>query len=236
MRNESALVEWLDSTTLVGFPKWIVPTPIDRMRIIAGNAGGIPLMVPRSLTRPTTDRVREAVFSSLGDRVIDAAVLDLYAGSGALGLEALSRGAERCSFVDHERQACDTIQSNLKKARLEKAGVEVICQQARAFLSRRYPLAGETGSQVIAGAIDRAHDLIFADPPYARGAEFEGEITALLSDRSLFAALKPNGVFVFESIAGVDLPLGDGSAWDLVRERRYGDTVVNFLKRRDCPQ
>lgn len=202
------------------------------MRIIAGNAGGIPLMVPRSLTRPTTDRVREAVFSTLGDRVIDAAVLDLYAGSGALGLEALSRGAARCTFVDHERQACDTIQSNLKKARLEQAGVEVICQQARAFLSGRFPQLGETGAAV-AG---RAHDLIFADPPYARDAEFEGEITALLSAPALLAALKPDGVFVFESMARIDLPVGDGSAWNLVRERRYGDTVVNFLKRGDCPQ
>ncbi len=202
------------------------------MRIIAGNAGGIPLMVPRSLTRPTTDRVREAVFSSLGDRVIDAAVLDLYAGSGALGLEALSRGAARCTFVDHERQACDTIQSNLQKSRLEKAGVEVICQQARVFLSRRFPQSAETESP----AIDRAHDLIFADPPYARDAELEGEITALLSDRALIDALNPNGVFVFESMAGVDLPLGDGSVWKLVREKRYGDTVVNFLKRGDCPQ
>ncbi len=197
------------------------------MRIIAGNAGGIPLTVPRSLTRPTTDRVREAVFSSLGDRVVEAAVLDLYAGSGALGLEALSRGAARCTFVDHERHACDTIQTNLKKARLEKAGVEVICQQARAFLNRRFSSPGETE----AVSIERAHDLIFADPPYARDAELEGEITALLGDPALIAALKPDGVFVFESMAGVDLPLGDGCGWNLVRERRYGDTVVNFLKR-----
>jgi len=208
------------------------------MRIIAGIAGGIPLMVPRSLTRPTTDRVREAIFSSLGDRVADAAVLDIYAGSGALGLEALSRGAARCTFVDHEREACDTIQSNLKKSRLDGNGgsVEVICQQARAFLGRRFPDVAASEESAIAVAIDRAHDLIFADPPYARDAELAGEITALLSDPALAAALKPNGVFVFESTARVDLPVGEDSLWNLVRERRYGDTVVNFLKRGDCPE
>jgi len=226
----------LDSATLVGFSKWIALFLIDRMRIIAGIAGGIPLMVPRSLTRPTTDRVREALFSSLGDRVINAAVLDLYAGSGALGLEALSRGAAGCTFVDHERHACDTIQTNLKKARLELTGVEVICQQARTFLHRRFPSLSESGTAARADAVDRTHDLIFADPPYARDAELAGEINSLLSDPALIAALKPEGVLVFESMAGVDLPVGEGSVWNLVRERRYGDTVLNFLKRGDCPQ
>src|ERR1700681_1899544 len=83
------------------------------MRIIAGLAKGMPLAVPRAGVRPTTDRIREAVFSSLGDRVVGARVLDLFAGTGALGLEAASRGAESVAFVENARGAAECLERNL---------------------------------------------------------------------------------------------------------------------------
>jgi 16S rRNA (guanine966-N2)-methyltransferase len=196
------------------------------MRIIAGEAGGIPLLVPDTLTRPTTDRVREAVFSSLGDRVVGAQVLDLYAGSGALGLEALSRGATAATFVDQQRGACDAITDNLKKARLR--GEEILCQPVRAFLDRRFGSGqGESSSERCA--------LIFADPPYARDTDCSAEIEALLSSDSLVAALESDGVLVFESLARVGLPEVTEERWEILRERRYGDTLVSFLRSKPTP-
>ncbi|RYD36029.1 MAG: 16S rRNA (guanine(966)-N(2))-methyltransferase RsmD, partial [Verrucomicrobiaceae bacterium] len=88
------------------------------MRIISGSAGGIPIQVPKTLLRPTADRVREAVFSMLGEEVEGAAVLDLFAGSGSYGLECLSRGARSCVFVESDRSAGPVIAANLKKAGL----------------------------------------------------------------------------------------------------------------------
>src|SRR6266542_119913 len=87
------------------------------MRVIAGSARGRPLVAPRGTgTRPITDRVKETLFGILGERVLDAAVLDLYAGSGAIGIEALSRGAASCEFVEHDRPAVAAIRENLARA------------------------------------------------------------------------------------------------------------------------
>lgn len=121
------------------------------MRIIAGAHRGRTLVVPRSLTRPTTDRVRESLFGQLGTLVEGARVLDLYAGSGGLGLEALSRGAASCDFVEQDRQACAAIKKNL--AALKITTGQVITSAAEKFLAGK-------GSP---------YDLIFADPPYADG-------------------------------------------------------------------
>ena len=90
------------------------------MRIISGSARGTPLAVPKSDTRPTADRTREALFSIILDHIADASVLDLFAGSGALGLEALSRGAGECTFVEENRTAVSTIEKNHETARNEK--------------------------------------------------------------------------------------------------------------------
>ncbi|HEY8649422.1 MAG TPA: RsmD family RNA methyltransferase, partial [Chthoniobacterales bacterium] len=86
--------------------------------MVAGTAGGIRLEVPKNDIRPTMDRVKAAIFSSLGDRIIGARVLDLFAGTGALGIEALSRGAAEAAFIDHDRSAVEVIERNLKKAGL----------------------------------------------------------------------------------------------------------------------
>src|SRR5205823_6810018 len=91
------------------------------MRVIAGSAGGIPLHTPRTDLRPTMDRVKAAIFSSLGEKIIGARVLDLFAGSGALGIEALSRGAASATFVESDLRATETIRRNLEKTRLANA-------------------------------------------------------------------------------------------------------------------
>jgi len=95
------------------------------MRIIAGSAGGIPLRLPKHDIRPTMEKIRGAIFSSLGDRIIGARVLDLFAGSGAFGLEALSRGAANATFVDHHRDAVVAIQTNCEKTKLRGAIVRL---------------------------------------------------------------------------------------------------------------
>lgn len=182
------------------------------MRVIAGEAGGIPLNVPKSLTRPTTDRVREAIFSSLGERVPGSDVIDLYAGTGALGIEALSRGAESVVFVEEARQACDAIEHNLKKTRLED-GAAVRRSRVAVFL-RGLNRSGR-------------FDLILADPPYPRDEASADELRELLASESLADSLRDEGVFVLESLG--DPPLPESKRWSIDRERSYGETRVSFL-------
>lgn len=176
------------------------------MRIIAGIARGMPLAAPRGRARPTSDRVREAIFSSLGARVVGATVLDLFAGSGALGLEAASRGAAAVTFVENARASLTALERNLK-AFQEHPGTACRLRVVRADVFR-LPELGETFS------------LIFADPPYGEAAQ------KLLS---VPLPLAPDGLFVLESAKRV--PLLSGPAWRLQREAIYGDTRVSFLIR-----
>ncbi|CAA9243720.1 MAG: 16S rRNA (guanine(966)-N(2))-methyltransferase [uncultured Chloroflexi bacterium] len=129
------------------------------MRVIAGEAGGMPLVAPPGReTRPTADKVKGAIFSSLGDAGCTGRVLDLFAGSGALGIEALSRGADYCDFVDSAATACKAIRANLEKTRLA-SGATVHCQTAQRFIA---PI-GAVRPDEPAGP----YDLILLDPPYA---------------------------------------------------------------------
>ncbi|NLT72212.1 MAG: 16S rRNA (guanine(966)-N(2))-methyltransferase RsmD [Verrucomicrobiaceae bacterium] len=180
------------------------------MRIIAGTAGSIPLKVPPSLTRPTADRVREAVFSVLGDRTAGARVLDLFAGSGSLGLEALSRGASEATFVESHGPACTIIGENLRKTLLTGANI-----QRRDVFS------------FLATAPAGRYDLVFADPPYARDEATLARYTALLTLPALAATLVPDGIFVLES--GADTALPETPYWEIVREKTYGGTRVSYL-------
>jgi 16S rRNA (guanine966-N2)-methyltransferase len=181
------------------------------MRIIAGIAKGMPLAVPRSGVRPTADRIREAVFSRLGDRVIGATVLDLFAGTGALGLEAASRGALSVMFVEQSRAALVSLQKNLKAFR---KGREVSCELT--------VLRGDAFAQLrkLAGASEK-FSLILADPPYGDAAQ------SLVEDKNLPALLTTGGLFVLESAKRDELRLP--AAWRLIRESVYGDTGVSFL-------
>jgi len=174
------------------------------VRIVAGAYGGRRLAAPRGgRTRPTADRVREALFSMLGP-VADARVLDLFAGSGALGLEAVSRGAAEATFVDSSPAAVRAVRANLEALGID---AEVRRADARAFLRN-------------ARAAGRQYDLVFLDPPYQRaGAVAE----ALAGD--LAAVLAPQARIVVESDrrSPLELPL------PLQVDRRYGDTVIRIF-------
>lgn len=178
------------------------------MRVVAGTARGRTLVAPPgSRTRPTTDRVREAIFNALWSRdaVEGARVADLFAGSGALGVEALSRGAAHATFVDSDRAARAAIRRNL-----ETCGV-----------ADRATIVAAPVEKWLASLDARAHggdrervrfDVAFCDPPYA----FAGWA-------DLLAAL-PAELVVIESDGAVELPVG----WALAREARYGGTWVGF--------
>jgi 16S rRNA (guanine966-N2)-methyltransferase len=180
------------------------------MRIISGIAGSVPLQVPRSLTRPTTDRVRESLFSALGQLTVGSRVLDLFAGTGSLGLEALSRGAEAADFVEAQAAACEVIRKNLAKTRL--AGGQVHRRDVFSFLASVPP---------------SRYDLVFADPPYAREAPEREILTGLLENEALVATLVPCGLLVLETLASEPLP--PARLWSAKDERRYGTTRVSFL-------
>jgi len=174
------------------------------MRIIAGSAKGHTIKVPRDVSRPTTDRVRESVFGMLSAVLEGAQVLDLFAGSGALGIEALSRGAETCTFVEQNRSAVRVIEENLKKT---KAGNgKVVCREVGAFLK------GE----------NRSYDLIFADPPYADGLSDLARDLVSLSGWAEWLA--EGGYLVLEREAMGDLPNPVGL--ELLQQRDYGRSRI----------
>jgi 16S rRNA (guanine966-N2)-methyltransferase len=184
------------------------------MRIIAGSAGGIPIKVPQGDTRPTTDRVREALFSMLGDTIANARILDLFAGSGALGLEALSRGAASVLFVEQNRNAAEIIRLNLQKARLANATV----RQADVF--RTLADLAKTG---------QIFDLIFADPPYAHHKD-DPDLSTLVATSPLLPQLLPSGGhLILESLAS-RTQLTTGPSWQLERQRDYGTTRITWLR------
>lgn len=180
------------------------------MRVIAGAAGGIQLDVPKRGVRPTMDRVKAAIFSSLGDAVIGAHVLDLFAGSGALGIEALSRGARSVLFVDEDRQSIAVIEKNLTKTNLR---ARVRKQNAFEFLKR---FSAEK------------FEIIFADPPYEKTKSGERYTEKLLSNEALVQLLERNGVFVLEKRPGENVP--ETGLWEIIRAKRYGATEVLFLR------
>jgi 16S rRNA (guanine966-N2)-methyltransferase len=176
------------------------------MRVVAGRLGGRRLRAPRGRdTRPTSDRVREALFSMLGP-LDGARVLDLYAGSGALGIEALSRGAASATLVERDARAVAVIRANLEALALGAEEAQVVNGPAAAALrdaSRR----GDT------------YDLVLLDPPYRDAATLGRELT-----QALPAVLAPNARVVAESDRRSPLELG----LPVLRERRYGDTLIRI--------
>jgi len=173
------------------------------MRVIAGRYGGRTLVAPRgSATRPTADRVREAVFSILGD-VAGLRVLDLFAGSGAMAIEALSRGAGEATLVDSAAPAIEAIERNLN---MLDAHAEVVRTTASRYLER-------------ARRAGRLYDLVFLDPPYRHGHRLGPELTEALAP-----VLSPGARVLSESDRRLPLELGLES----IDERRYGDTLIRI--------
>ncbi|HUR50102.1 MAG TPA: 16S rRNA (guanine(966)-N(2))-methyltransferase RsmD [Acidimicrobiales bacterium] len=175
------------------------------MRVVGGEAGGRKIKAPPGdETRPTSDAVREAVFNAVASRMDleDARVLDLFAGSGALGIEALSRGAREVTFVDRSRAAVTTIEGNLQMTGL--SGGKVLATPVEGWIARLGPR--------------EQWDLVIADPPYA----YDGW-TGLL--QGLSGHLEVDGIAVLESGSELELP----KSWRSVRSKRYGTTVVTLV-------
>ena len=173
------------------------------LRVVAGSLGGRSIAAPRGRdTRPTSARVREALFSILAD-VGGLRVLDLFAGSGALGIEALSRGAASAVFVERSPAAARVLRANLSSLALD---APVVVRDAVAFVQD----AGRRGDQ---------YDLALLDPPYGLAGELGPRLSA-----SLPPVLAPGALVVTESDRRAPLPLGI----PLELERRYGDTLIRL--------
>ena len=186
------------------------------MRVIAGSAGGIRLEVPKTDVRPTMDRVKGAIFSSLGEQIVGARVLDLFAGTGSLGIEALSRGASFALFVEQNPQPIAAIERNLAKTKLQG---QIRKQDVFAFLN--------------SADLREPFQIIFADPPYEKTAS-GGEFTALLlNNERLARMLAPSGVFVLEKRPAEELSAMP--IWNVIRARSYGATEVLFLQHAGVP-
>jgi 16S rRNA (guanine966-N2)-methyltransferase len=180
------------------------------VRVISGEARGRPLKAPRNQarTRPMADKIREAAFSSLDSFGIEPErVLDLYAGSGAVGIEALSRGAAWADFVDRDRIACQTVRDNLRSTGLEEHG-RVHQAAIEAFLER----------------VDEPYDLIILDPPYADPA-----ILDTLARISESAALAPGTVVLLGHWPRLEVPERIGSL-ELLRQRCHGDSCFAIFE------
>jgi 16S rRNA (guanine966-N2)-methyltransferase len=176
------------------------------MRVIAGTARGVRLAAPKDpRTRPISDKVKESLFGSLGDRVVGARVLDLYAGSGAVGIEALSRGATHATFVERGRPAVAVIRENLARTGLADDAT-VHAGAVEGFLSTT-----QTGPW----------DVVLLDPPYA-------ERTLDLPLDRLRPHLAPGAVVVVKHFWRTPMPAGTQLA--VTRSRRFGETALTFLE------
>ena len=208
------------------------------MRVIAGSAGGVRLAVPKRGVRPTMDQVKAAIFSSLGEAIIGARVLDLFAGSGALGIEALSRGAASAIFVEHDRESGETIEKNLAKTKLKG---RVRRQNVFDFL--RQTSDAEASSVILSEAqrsrrippnhtkrgnrVGERFDIVFADPPYEKDHRGKSDAETLLNNERLPQLLEPNGILVLEKRPSDTLT--EMNIWRVIRQKTYGATQVLFL-------
>ena len=182
------------------------------MRIIAGDLKGQRLVAPRGWkVRPTSDRVREATFSALGERVVGARVLDLYCGTGALAIEALSRGAERAVLVDHDTRPA--------LGNVERLGLRERVELVRADVARW--LQGNSPDSASKPAA--AFDLVFVDAPYRLADRVQQDLATHLP-----GLLAPNGRAIVES--GARRPLAVESL-ERLRQRRYGAADVSIYRR-----
>ena len=179
------------------------------MRVIAGTAKGIKLNTPEGmLTRPTTDRVKEALFSIIQFDIPTSSVLDLFGGTGQLGIEALSRGAKRAVFVDNREEACRLIRENLKKTGMEQ-DAQVIRADYLDYLNR----CRET------------FDIVFLDPPYAE-VFLENSLKRIIE----IDILKPSGIIVTERPLGKELP-ERFSGFSRSKDYRYGKVLLTIFRK-----
>lgn len=181
------------------------------MRVITGTAKGLQLKAPAGFeTRPTADRVKESIFNILGNIVYEADVLDLFAGTGNLGIEALSRGAKHATFIDHNTKSIQTIRENLHYTKL--------FQSARVLQSD----ADKALSQLIRAGI--RFDMIFCDPPYNKGF-----VSSMVKCFMEYPVLASGGILVLEH-SKHEIPELNTSALEWKRTEKYGETLVSFFR------
>ena len=179
------------------------------MRVISGSARGRRLKELQGMdTRPTTDKVKESLFNIIQFEIEGRSVLDLFGGTGQLGIEALSRGAERCTFVDARREAAALIRENLKATRLEERGKVVEGDSLSFLLTCR-----------------QKYDLIFLDPPYEAGL-----LEPALAHIARFDILAPHGIIVAEHPAGRTTP-ALAPPYRVHRTYRYGKIALTVYHR-----
>ena len=179
------------------------------MRVVAGRAKGIALKTPTGmLTRPTADRVKEAMFSVIQFDLPGARILDLFGGTGQLGIEGISRGAKSATFVDMNDAACKLIKENLKRARMENEGV-VIKSDYLSYLKR----------------CKESYDIIILDPPYAE--EFLENSLKMITEIDI---LQSGGIIVTERPFGKDLLL-DFPGYTKSKDYKYGNTVLALFRK-----
>lgn len=190
------------------------------MRIISGTAGGVLLKVPKGFeVRPTPDLVRQAIFNSLGARVVGTRVLELFAGTGALSLECLSRGAVHAVCVEKSAKHAAILRQNLQSARLDPSQLEVRVLDAFTAVAQF-------------AASGRQFDLLIADPPYGEkniGRRSTSYAQRLLDDPHLPTLLAEAGLFILGHTKRdtLDLP----PVWSEVKMLKHGDTVMRFLSK-----
>jgi len=179
------------------------------MRVITGKARGVQLKTPQGMqTRPTADRVKEALFSIIQFDLPGARVLDLFAGTGQLGIEALSRDAKEAVFVDEREDACALVRENLKRTRLEGQG-RVLRSDYQAYLSR----------------CRERFDIIFLDPPYA-----EVFLENALKHITEIDILQSNGIIVTERPLGKPCP-GEYPGYTRSKDYKYGKTLLTLYRK-----
>ncbi len=185
------------------------------MRVIAGKARSLPLKtVPGQDTRPTTDRIKETLFNILNPELVGARFLDLFAGSGAIGIEALSRGSASACFVDSSRAACEVIRANLAFTHMTEEA-EVICADVFKALAR-----------LSAGA---PFDLIFMDPPYHR--DLEKQVLSCLAKEGQ-GCLDEDTLLIAEAALDTDFGYAAALGYEILRVKKYKTNMHIFLKLR----
>ena len=179
------------------------------MRVIAGRARGQKLKSPEGLgTRPTTDRIKESLFNIIQNDLYDAAFLDLFAGTGAMGIEALSRGAQKAVFVEIEKKNIEIIHENLTSTKLME-NAEVLHKDVLSTIKGLYER-------------DMKFDIIFMDPPYNKGYNIE-----VIHQITQYDILNDEGILIIERAAEDIIP--KDISLKIFKERNYGSTTMTFL-------
>lgn len=182
------------------------------MRVIAGTARSIPLQTPKGEhTRPTTDRIKETLFNMLNSSISGCVFLDLFSGSGGIGIEAISRGAKKAYFVEKDKEAIECITENLKKCR---------------FTDKAIVLKQDVSAAVMS-SIHECADIIFMDPPY--DLQIEKKILDLLASSSI---INSDSVIIVEAKLNNDFSYADELGYIIVKEKLYKTNKHVFLQKK----